>query len=278
MRIGGRLSTEVWSDATVVGLTTLSRHAREGLRLLLEIAARPRFDPADVARVRELRINRIRQLRRSAAAVAERVFAEALYGSHPYGHPAIGTEAALRALGPAEVTDFHRRRYLRPPWTVVAVGDLAPEALQAEGRAGLGRGAPSPAGGAPPGRAAGAAALGPAAGVLRPRGRRAVRDPPRPSRPAAHVARLLRPGRAEHGARRTVREPHQPEPARGEGLHLRGPDVVRLACRARAVLPAGRRADDGHPGRAARGGARDRGRAGPAPAVAARARDGPGGR
>ena len=132
MRIGGRLSTEVWSDATVVGLTTLSRHAREGLRLLFEIAVRPRFDPADVARVRDLRINRIRQLRRSAAAVADRVFVEALYRSHPYGHPAIGTEAALRALGPAEVADFHRRWYLRRPWTLVAVGDLAPEALLAE--------------------------------------------------------------------------------------------------------------------------------------------------
>ncbi len=132
MRIGGRLSTEVSSDATVVGLTTLSRHVREGLRLLFEIAVRPRFDPADVVRVRDLRINRIRQLRRSAAAVAERVFAEALYRSHPYGHPAIGTEAALRALEPAEVADFHRRRYLRLPWTLVAVGDLAPEALLAE--------------------------------------------------------------------------------------------------------------------------------------------------
>ena len=132
MRIGGRLSTEVWSDATVVGLTTLSRHAREGLRLLFEIAVRPRFDPADVARVRDLRINRIRQLRRSAAAVADRVFVEALYRAHPYGHPAIGTEAALRALGPAEAADFHRRRYQRVPWTLVAVGDLAPEAVFAE--------------------------------------------------------------------------------------------------------------------------------------------------
>ena len=149
MRIGGRLGIEVWSDATVVGLTTLSRHAREGLRLLFEIAARPRFDPADVARVRDLRVNRIRQLRRSAAAVADRVFVEALYRAHPYGHPAIGTEAALRALGPAEVTGFHRRRYLRAPWTLVAAGDLAPEALLAEVARAWGEGAFAD-GGSPP--------------------------------------------------------------------------------------------------------------------------------
>ena len=33
---------------------------------------------------------------------------------------------------------------------------------------------------------------------------------------------------AQHGARRTVRQPHQPEPARGQGLHLRRADGVRV--------------------------------------------------
>ena len=132
LRIGGRLDTEVSSDAAIVGLTTLSRHARDGLRLLIEVVARPRFDPADVARVRDLRLNRIRQLRRSAGAVADRVFLETLYRSHPYGHPALGTEAGLKAAGPDDVAAFHRRRLLSPPWTLVAVGDVPPEELIAD--------------------------------------------------------------------------------------------------------------------------------------------------
>ena len=132
LRIGGRLDTEVSSDASIVGLTTLSRHARDGLRLLIEVAACPRFDPADVARVRDLRLNRIRQLRRSAGAVADRVFLETLYRSHPYGHPALGTEAGLKAAGPDDVAAFHRRRLLSPPWTLVAVGDVPPEELLAD--------------------------------------------------------------------------------------------------------------------------------------------------
>lgn len=131
LRIGGRLDTEVSSDAAIVGLTTLSRHARDGLRLLIEVAARPRFDPADVARVRDLRLNRIRQLRRSAGAVADRVLLETLYRSHPYGHPALGTEAGLKAAGPDDVAAFHRRRLLSP-WTLVAVGDAPPEELLAD--------------------------------------------------------------------------------------------------------------------------------------------------
>ena len=47
-RIGARFGTEVGSDATTVSLTTLSRSAAEGLALLAEIVACPRFDEADV--------------------------------------------------------------------------------------------------------------------------------------------------------------------------------------------------------------------------------------
>ena len=131
-RIGGHLSTEVWSDATVLALTTLSRHVRAGLTLLSEIALRPRFDPADVTRVRDLRLHRIRQMRQVPSALVDRVFLETLYGSHPYGHLSIGTDTALRALGPADVSAFHSRWYAPGSWTLVAVGDVPSAELLAE--------------------------------------------------------------------------------------------------------------------------------------------------
>ena len=131
-RIGGHLTTAVTCDATVVALTVLSQHAAAGLRLLFETTMRPRLDADDVARERELRINRIRQQRQSPGAVADRVFLEALYGPHPYGHLSIGTESALRSIGPADVEAFHRRGYAAAPWTLVAAGDVAPTALIAE--------------------------------------------------------------------------------------------------------------------------------------------------
>ena len=131
-RIGGHLTMAVSSDATVVALTVLSQHMAAGLRLLFEITMRPRLDADDVARERDLRINRIRQQRQSPGAVADRVFLEALYGPHPYGHLSIGTESALRSIGPADVEVFHRRGYAAAPWTLVAAGDVAPTALIAE--------------------------------------------------------------------------------------------------------------------------------------------------
>ena len=133
-RIGGVLTTAVGSDATVVALTVLSRHLATGLRLLLEVAMRPRFAADDIVRERDLRINRIRQQRQSPGYLADRAFLEALYGDHPYGHLSIGTEPALRSVEPAGVADFHRRVYAAAPWTLVAAGDADPAAVIAEAR------------------------------------------------------------------------------------------------------------------------------------------------
>ena len=89
-RLGAQLDTEVGSDATLVGLTTLERSAAPALALLAEMITRPRLDAGDFDRVRDLRLNRLLQMRDMPPAVAERVFTERLYGAHPYGHLPIG--------------------------------------------------------------------------------------------------------------------------------------------------------------------------------------------
>lgn len=123
-RIGARFGTGVGTDATTVSLTTLSRHAAAGLALLAEIVARPRFDEADVARVRELRRSRLRQLRTVPGAVADRVYLETLYPAHPYGRLGIGTDVSLAALTVEHVRQFHRDAYQLGTATLIAVGAL----------------------------------------------------------------------------------------------------------------------------------------------------------
>ena len=120
--IGGRLGTDVFSDATVLSITALARYAADALKLLLDVATSPRFEANDVNRVRALRISRIAQLRHSAGAVADRLFLRTLYGQHPYGHVAIGTENALKAISVEDLRAFHATHYAPTNWTVVAVG------------------------------------------------------------------------------------------------------------------------------------------------------------
>src|SRR5690606_36932160 len=77
-RIGAQFDTEVGPDATFLTLTTLSRFRRDGMALLGDMVIRPRFDPADFERVRQLRMNRLRQLKDVPSAVADRAFTAAL--------------------------------------------------------------------------------------------------------------------------------------------------------------------------------------------------------
>ncbi len=126
-RIGARLGTEVGTDSTTVSLTTLSRYAIDGLRLLAEIVAEPRFDPADVERVRDLRRSRLRQLKTVPGAVADRLFLETIFGTHPYGHPGLGTDEALASIEADLVRDFHRDTFRLGPATLVIVGALSHE-------------------------------------------------------------------------------------------------------------------------------------------------------
>jgi predicted Zn-dependent peptidase len=122
-RIGAAFDTEVGPDAAILTLTTLARFRRRGLDLLADLVLRPQFDAHEFERVRQLRANRLRQLRDLPPALADRAFASLLYGDHPYGHLAIGTEEALQQIALEEVRRFHTRAYRPAMATLVAVGD-----------------------------------------------------------------------------------------------------------------------------------------------------------
>jgi predicted Zn-dependent peptidase len=122
-RIGAHLETEVGSDATLLGLTVLSRFADRGVALVAEMVRAPRLDQRDFERVRDLRLNRLVQIRDMPTALADRAFTELVYGSHPYGHLAIGSEESLRRMTLETVRGFHRDAYVPGNVTVIAAGD-----------------------------------------------------------------------------------------------------------------------------------------------------------
>ncbi len=129
-RIGADFDTEVGADASSLTLTVLGRFAGGGARLLADMTIRPRVADADLERVRQLRLDRLVQLRDLAPAVADRAFARLLYGDHPYGHLPLGSEAALTATTREEVLAFHASVYRPERMTLIVVGDLSHEAMR----------------------------------------------------------------------------------------------------------------------------------------------------
>jgi zinc protease len=127
--MGAQFETEVGSDATVLSLLTLPRFADDALRLLSDIVARPRLSLEDFDRVRDLRLNRLRQLRDLAPAVADLTFARVLYADHPYGRLPIGTMRGLEGSTAGDVSNFHQDVWRPSNVTIVAAGDASHDEL-----------------------------------------------------------------------------------------------------------------------------------------------------
>ena len=122
-RLGAQFDTDIGSDATVASVTVLNRFTGDALSLLADILVRPALREEDFARVRQLRLHRLTQIRDMPGAVADRAFLRLLYGIHPYGHSPIGSETALVSMTVDDVRGFHARALRPSTATLIAVGD-----------------------------------------------------------------------------------------------------------------------------------------------------------
>jgi predicted Zn-dependent peptidase len=124
-RIGGDYDVDVSPDVTSFSLTTLARFAARGAPLLADMTTKPSLRETDFTRVRQLRLDRLKQLKDLPPAVAERAFLRLVYGQHPYGHLPIGSDAALRRISLDEVSVLHAASFRPSRATLVATGALS---------------------------------------------------------------------------------------------------------------------------------------------------------
>ncbi|HEX5111003.1 MAG TPA: pitrilysin family protein [Vicinamibacterales bacterium] len=124
-RLGADYDLDVGPDATTISLTTLERFTGRAAALLAELVIRPALREADFDRVRQLRVDRLRQLKDVPAAMAERAFLQLVYGQHPYGHLTLGRLESLSAMVLPDVVSFHRSMYRPSRTTLVIAGPMS---------------------------------------------------------------------------------------------------------------------------------------------------------
>ena len=122
-RIGAQLDSDIGPDSIVLSVSALSRFAEPALALIGEMVARPTLAEEDFERVRQLRLNRLTQLRDLPGAVADRTFVRLLYGVHPYGHTPLGSEPSLVSMGIDDVRRFHGAMVRPGVATLIVAGD-----------------------------------------------------------------------------------------------------------------------------------------------------------
>ena len=137
-RLGGRIELEVGPDVTAISITSLSRFLGPVFALAADIVARPHLAETDLTRVRELRMSRVRQLSRSAAAAADRVFLGAVLAGHPYGHGALGTTRSLEALTLQQAHEFWAATFVPRRATLVVAGEAAASEVMSAAAAAFG--------------------------------------------------------------------------------------------------------------------------------------------
>ena len=189
-RIGGELDIDVGMDAVLVGLTTLDRFLEPGLALMYEMVTEPTLANDDFNRLRNLRLDRLRQMKDHAGAMAERAFAQVVYRDHPYGHLSPGTERSLNAMTVDTARALHAAMFTPGGATLIVVGDRSEEALLDQAEAAFGGWRSSTGSGRPD------LADGRAVADAMPISRDAALRPP-PGEPEVRLAAVPRPGAAQ---------------------------------------------------------------------------------
>lgn len=127
--LGGRLNVSADADTIALNITVLSEYATEAVRLLGDVAMRPRLPASELNRLRADLVRELDVARAEPSMLVSDRFQRALYGDHPYG-PVLPTDDvrsldldAVRALFESNVGP--RRAHL------LAAGQLDRAALTA---------------------------------------------------------------------------------------------------------------------------------------------------
>lgn len=95
-----------------------------GLELLRLALTRPRFDAADVERIRQQIAAGLRREETNPNAIAGRTLSGLAFPNHPYGRPSGGTMETVGRITRDDLVGYHRRIVARDTLRIAVVGDI----------------------------------------------------------------------------------------------------------------------------------------------------------
>ena len=123
--LGASLEAGCGEDVATVSFTILKKDLATGLELLADILTSSIFPQAEIDRQKQEIIASIKAREEDPNAVAQRIFAAALFPGSPYGRLVEGSEASVKTLQQTSLKEFFAR-YYRPNRSIMAVvGDVS---------------------------------------------------------------------------------------------------------------------------------------------------------
>ena len=128
--LGARVSTDANADASFVTLTVVKRNFARAFALFGDVIARPRFEPVEFKRVKDLWYNELLEREKDPDATARVVYRVVLFGGeHPYGHPWDGSPQSAKAINLEDTKRFYAAAWRPDRATLVCAGDLTQQEL-----------------------------------------------------------------------------------------------------------------------------------------------------
>ena len=119
-----------WESSTL-SLHTPTAQLDSALALFADVALHPSFPANEFERVRKTQLTELLQLRDQGSAIASIAFPAIIYGSaHPYGAPAQGTEASVKALTTGDLQSYYQANFRPNNATLIVVGDVTPAQVE----------------------------------------------------------------------------------------------------------------------------------------------------
>ncbi len=129
--LGATLDGYADQDSVRLQGHVLARNLDAFLTIVADVVLRPDFTPDELARTQRELIAAVDEIRNDDRALAARFFRRRVYGDHPYGRPASGTETSLRRpnLTRKEVADHFRAHFSGMNLIFAVAGDVAADDL-----------------------------------------------------------------------------------------------------------------------------------------------------
>jgi zinc protease len=123
--LGATLATNSQVDGSGASTRALKANALPALSILADVVTAPAFPEKEIERVRNERLTALLQQRDAPFPTAMRVMNACLFGpSHPYGHTALGTEAALKKITRSDMENLYKNTYSPKNAALILAGNL----------------------------------------------------------------------------------------------------------------------------------------------------------
>lgn len=124
------ISFSVGKDNFSGSLLTTTENAPKAFEMLRLALSEPRFEPADIERIRALMLEVLRQQKEHPANELALLFDEKLFNGHPYSRNPAGDSRAIKKLAKSDLAEVIKNRLAKDNLIVGIAGDINPAAAK----------------------------------------------------------------------------------------------------------------------------------------------------